>query len=226
MSSSGIGTAFIIYPMTIVTLTDSGIFNSIFAFIFYFCLCTLAIDSSFSIVEGISAAVSDKFKFDKHKTTLGICLIGVVLSMFFVTGAGVACLDIVDNWCNSFSLVLVGVLESIAIGWGFSMDKVLTEINLNTKKFRMPSWWFKASVKFISPAALVVFFVWNIVTLIQSGGVYGAADGYNLLSNILGGWLIFALVLVSGFIVKGLAKIKEKRDPSYTQESPSWDEME
>lgn len=226
MSASGIGTAFIIYPMTIVTLTESGVFNAIFAFIFYFCLCTLAIDSSFSIVEGISAAVSDKFKFDKHKTTLGICLIGVVLSMFFVTGAGVACLDIVDNWCNSFSLVLVGVLESIAIGWGFSMDKVLTEINLNTKKFRMPSWWFKASVKFISPAALVVFFVWNIVTLIQSGGVYGAADGYNLLSNILGGWLIFALVLVSGFIVKGLAKIKEKRDPSYTQESPSWDEME
>ena len=38
MSSSGIGTAFIIYPMTIVTLTDSGVFNAIFAFIFYFCL--------------------------------------------------------------------------------------------------------------------------------------------------------------------------------------------
>ena len=226
MSSSGIGTAFIIYPMTIVTLSNSGVVNAIFAFIFYFCLCTLAIDSAFSIVEGVSAAISDKFKTDKHKTTLTICLIGVVVSMFFATGAGVACLDIVDNWCNCFSLVLVGVLESIAIGWGFSTDKVLDEINLNTKKFRMPSWWFKASVKFVSPAALAAFFIWNIVTLIQAGGVYGAADGYNLLSNILGGWLIFALILVSGVIVKGIARIKEKRDPDYTQEAPSWDEME
>ena len=226
MSSSGIGTAFIIYPMTIVTLTDSGVFNAIFACIFYFCLCTLAIDSAFSIVEGISAAVSDKFKFDKHKTTLYICLIGVVLSMFFATGAGVACLDIVDNWCNCFSLVLVGVLESIAIGWGFSTKKVLAEINLNTKKFKMPYWWFDASVKFISPAALAIFFIWNIVTLIMSGGVYGAADGYNLLSNILGGWLIFVLIMVSGFIVKSIASAKEKRDPSYTQSAPSWDEMD
>ncbi|MBR4942042.1 MAG: sodium-dependent transporter [Clostridia bacterium] len=226
MSSSGIGTAFMIYPMTIVTLTESGIFNAIFAFIFYFCLCTLAIDSSFSIVEGVSAAVADKFKFDKHKTTLTICLIGVVISMFFTTGAGLACLDIVDNWCNCFSLVLVGVLESLAIGWGFSTDKIMAEINLNTKKFKMPAWWFKPSVKFISPAALAVFFIWNIVTLIQNGGIYGKADGYTLMSNILGGWLIFALVLVSGFIVRGIAGIKEKRDPGYTQDSPSWDDME
>lgn len=225
MSTSGIGTAFIIYPMTIVTLTNSGIFNAVFAFVFYFCLCTLAIDSAFSIVEGVSAAISDKFRFSKHRTTLGICIVCGVISLFFTTGAGLAWLDIVDNWCNSFSLVLVGVLESVAIGWGFSSDKVLEEINLNTKRFRMPSWWYKPSVKFISPAALAVFFVWNIVTLISSGGVYGAESGYTLLSNILGGWGIFALVLVSGFIVRAIAKAREKRDPSYSQEVPSWDEM-
>ncbi len=223
MSASGIGTAVVIYPMTIVTLTNSGVFNSIFAFVFYFCLCTLAIDSAFSIVEGVSAAVSDKFKFDKHKTTLVICIVCGIISLFFTTGAGLGWLDIVDNWCNCFSLVLVGVLESIAIGWGFSTDKVLGEINLNTKKFRMPAWWFKPSVKFISPAALAAFFVWNVVTLIMGGGVYG---GYTLASNIIGGWGIFALVLLSGFIVKGIAKLREKRDPSYTQDTPSWDEMD
>ncbi len=226
MSSSGIGTAFMIYPMTIVTLTESGIFNACFAFLFYFCLCTLAIDSAFSIVEGVSAAVSDKFHFDKHKTTLYICLVAGVISLFFVTGAGLAWLDIVDNWCNSFSLVLVGILESIAVGWGFGPKKVLGEINRNRKRFAMPSWWFTASVKFISPAALTVFFVWNIVSLIRSGGVYGAKDGYTILSNLLGGWLIFALVFVSGFIVKLIARAKEKRNQGYSQESPTWDEME
>ena len=71
--------------------------------------------------------------------------------------------------------------------------------------------------------ALAAFFVWNVVTLIKGGGVYG---GYTLASNIIGGWGIFALVLLSGFIVKGIAKLREKRDPSYTQDTPSWDEMD
>jgi NSS family neurotransmitter:Na+ symporter len=68
MSASGIATAFIIYPQAIVKISNSGVFNMIFAFIFYFCLITLAIDSLFSIIEGISTAVSDKFKLNKKKT--------------------------------------------------------------------------------------------------------------------------------------------------------------
>ena len=41
MSASGIATAFIIYPQAIVKISNSGIFNMIFAFIFYFCLINL-----------------------------------------------------------------------------------------------------------------------------------------------------------------------------------------
>ena len=75
MSASGIATAFIIYSQAIVKISNSGVFNMIFAFIFYFCLITLAIDSLFSIIEGISTAVSDKFKINKKTTTLTICII-------------------------------------------------------------------------------------------------------------------------------------------------------
>ena len=69
MSASGIATAFLIYPSAIVHLTGSGVVNAIFAAVFYFCLCTLAIDSAFSIVEGVSTAISDKFHIAKRKTT-------------------------------------------------------------------------------------------------------------------------------------------------------------
>lgn len=218
MSDSGIGTAFIIYPTAIVNLSSNGIFNAVFAFIFYFCLCTLAIDSAFSIVEGVSTAIADKFKITKKKCTIIICIISAVISMWFVTGAGMAWLDIVDNWCNSYNLILVGILESIAIGWFFKTSKVLKEVNRNTKKFKMPSWWFNLSIKILSPILLIVLFIWNIISLIRDGGIYGAADGYSLASNIIGGWVITALVFTSGFVIKAIAKKKGKDN-----DTENWD---
>ena len=199
---SGPGLAFGVYPTAIVNLSGSGIFNAIFAFIFYFCLCTLAIDSAFSLVEGISTAFSDKFGTDKKKTTITICIIAGVISLVYTTGAGLAVLDIVDNWCNSFTLILIGVIETIAIGWFFNTQKVVNEINRNTKKFKMPKVWFNLAVKVIAPVSLSILFIWNIIDLfINKGGIYGAADGYNLTSNIIAGWALFLLCMLSGFII-------------------------
>ncbi len=221
MSASGVATAFIIYPTAIVNLSGSGVVNAIFAFIFYFCLCTLAIDSAFSIVEGVSAAVSDKFHLNSEKTTLTLCLIAGVLSLTMTTGAGLAILDVVDNWCNTFNLVIVGILECIAVGWFFKPDKVLGEVNRNSKKFVMPKYWFNPSVKYIAPAVLTAIFVWNLVSLIKGGFVYGAGDGYTLLSNILCGWLLTVIVFASGFIVKLVVKKLETK--GYKEDDITWD---
>ena len=224
MSASGISTAFIIYPQAIVSLTNIPWVNSAFAYVFYFCLITLAIDSLFSIVEGVSTAVSDKFSLNKSRTTVTLCIIGLVMGLIYVTGAGLAWLDIVDNFINSYTLILTGILEVIVVGWCFKTGKVLEAINKNTEKFRMPAWWFGISIKFISPVILTALFIWNIFTLFAGGGIYGAADGYSLLANIIGGWLIMALSLVSGFIVKAVVRAREKA--GIASEDKDWDEIE
>ena len=222
MSASGIATAFIIYPQAIVKISDSGIFNMIFAFIFYFCLITLAIDSLFSIIEGISTAVSDKFKLDKKKTTLTICIIEGIISFIYVTGAGLAVLDIVDYFINSYTLIITGVLEMIAAGWLFKTTKILEELNRNTNKFKMPAWWFLPSIKVVSPVVLMGLFAWNMYNLITSGGVYGAADGYSMTANILFGWVVSALILLSGFIVRIIVKVKAKS--GYKEDDKNWED--
>jgi NSS family neurotransmitter:Na+ symporter len=177
----------------------------------------LAIDSAFSLVEGISTAFSDKFGTDKKKTTITICIIAGVISLIYTTGAGLAVLDIVDNWCNSFTLILIGVLETVAIGWFFKTGKIVKEINRNSKKFKMPKIWFDTAVKVVAPVSLGILFVWNIIDLFKNkGGIYGAADGYNLLSNILAGWLIFALCLVSGFVIP---RFKSKNKPADSEDT-------
>nr|MCR5354886.1 hypothetical protein [Lachnospiraceae bacterium] len=208
ISDSGIATAFLIYPQAIVNLTSNGVVNVIFGVIFYLMLVTLAIDSAFSIVEGVSASVSDKFKLNPKKTTIGICTIAGIISLIYCTRAGLAWLDIVDNWTNQINLILIGVLECIAVGWMFDPEKVLKQINRNADKFKMPKKWFVISVKYVSPIALSVLFVWNLYTLfVIKGGHYG----YAFWAEFIGGWCVSALVFASGFIVKLVVKIKQKK---------------
>ncbi|MBR5938776.1 MAG: sodium-dependent transporter [Clostridiales bacterium] len=223
MSASGIATAFIIYPQAIVKLSGSGVVNMLFAFVFYFCLITLAIDSLFSIVEGVSTALSDKFKLNKKKTTLTICLIEGVISLIYVTGAGLAVLDIVDYFINSYTLILTGILEVIVAGWFFQTTKILEQINKNTKSFFMPYVWFIPSIKFISPAVLSGLFVWNIVSLVRGGGIYGKSDGYSLKANILFGWVVMLLIVLSGLIIRAIVRAKAKN--GYTEDTRTWDEI-
>ena len=200
---SGVSLAFLVYPTAIVNLSGSGVFNAIFGFIFYFCLCTLAIDSAFSLVEGISTAVADKFSVDRKKTTIAICIVAGIISLVYTTGGGLAILDIVDNWCNSFTLILVGVIESVAIGWFYKTGIIVDEINSNSKRVKMPKIWFDIAIKVVAPISLSVLFVWNIVNLFtKQNGVYG----YNLVSNILAGWVIFGLCMISGFIINVIYK--------------------
>lgn len=217
ISESGIATAFIIYPQAIVNLTKVGWFNALFGVIFYLMLSTLAIDSAFSIIEGVSASVSDKFKIDPKKTTRVVCVVAAVISLLYTTRAGLAWLDIVDNWTNQINLILIGVLECFAIGWCFSTDKVLTEINRNTTKFKMPRFWFHISVKYISPILLIVLFCWNMYNLfVIKGGVYS----YAIWAEAIAGWLVSILVFTSGLWVRLI--INHKKKNGFIEEEIVW----
>lgn len=220
ITDSGVATAFIVYPQAIVNLTDVGWINAIFGAIFYMMLITLAIDSAFSIVEGISASVSDKFHLKPKNVTIAICAICGVISILFVTQAGLAWLDIVDAWTNQINLIIIGVLECVAIGWCFNLRKVLGEVNRNTKKFSIPFWWFSASIKVIAPLLLTGLFIWNIVNLfVVNGGSYG---GYPIWAQVVAGWVVSALVFISGFIAKLV--VKKKKKDGYIEDEIIWEE--
>jgi NSS family neurotransmitter:Na+ symporter len=87
----------------------------------------------------------------------------------------------------------------------------------------MPAWWFNISIKIIAPVILSALFIWNIVSLFINGGIYGAADGYSLAANIIGGWVIMGLSLVSGGIVKLI--VKRKAAKGFVEDNRNWDEI-
>ncbi len=221
ITSSGVATAFIVYPQAIVNLTDIGWLNAGFGAIFYLMLITLAIDSAFSIVEGVSAAVADKFHFKPKKVTIAVCAICGFISLIFATQAGLAWLDIVDNWTNQINLILIGILECLAVGWAFDLHKVHHEINRNTNRFKAPYWWVASSIKVVSPLLLAALFVWNMIDLFGSkGGSYG---GYPIWSQVLAGWIVSALVFLSGFIARIFVNYRKKHDKTYAEDEVSWE---
>lgn len=223
ITASGVATAFIVYPQAIVNLTNIGWLNALFGAIFYLMLITLAIDSAFSIVEGVSAAVSDKFHIKPKTVTIAVCLVSGVISLLFVTRAGLAWLDIVDNWTNQINMIVVGILECVAIGWSRKVDlhKVLREVNRNTAKFKTPYWWFAASVKVIAPVLLSALFVWNMVELfIHKGGTYN--PDYPMWAQIAGGWAVSFFVFASGFIARGIVHAKKKK--GFVEDVIEWDD--
>lgn len=222
MSASGIATAFIIFPQAIANLTKTGWINAAFGMVFYLCLASLAIDSAFSITEGVSTAVSDRFKLDEAKTRKTICIISAVISVVFITQSGLAWLDIVDNWTNQYNMIIIGVLECVVVGWVFKPHKVLNEVNKNTLSYKMPVWWFVGSIKFIAPVALTGFCAWNLHSLFAGGGIYGASSGYPLWSNIVGGWLVTALVFSSGFVAKAI--VNKRKQSGFIEDDELWED--
>lgn len=221
ITESGIATAFIVYPQAIVNLTGSGVVNAIFGVIFYLMLVTLAIDSAFSIIEGVSASVADKFKLNPKRTTKVICLIAGIISLLYATRAGLAWLDIVDNWTNQINLILIGVLECIAVGWCFGTKKVVVQVNRNTDKFKMPEWWFNLSIKYVAPISLSVLFVWNMYNLfMKQGGRYNS--DYALWAELTAGWAASLLVFLSGLFVRLI--VNKKKKSGFVEDEPVWDE--
>ena len=85
----------------------------------------------------------------------------------------------------------------------------------------MPVGWFYPSIKVITPVVLTFLFVWNIVSLFKNGGIYGASDGYSLASNIIGGWLIIAISVFSGAIIKLVVNRMKKK--GYQEDDRTWD---
>jgi len=199
MSASWIATAFIIYPTAIVNLTSSWVLNAIFWFIFYFTLCTLAIDSAFALLEAVSHAVSDKLKVDKRKTTRVLAVIMAILWIIYTTKAWVAFVDIVDHRTNQYAFIIVGLLEAIFVGRLIKPQKVLDEINLNTKKFSIPKWWFYTSIKILAPIASIFLIALPVRELIKNGWRYDT--NYSLTSEIILWWCVIIVILSLGYII-------------------------
>ncbi|WGS65102.1 sodium-dependent transporter [Marinitoga aeolica] len=207
--SGGVGLAFVVYPQAISLIPGGPIVQSIIGLAFFIMLLTLGIDSAFSLVEAIEAAAGDKFKVNKKSFLIGFSILGFIFGLLFATQGGLYWLDIIDHFMGTYALLVVGILESIVIGWIFGADRLRKYIN-SVSEIKIGGW-FDLSLKFVIPIVLIIILGLNIFDEIKNP--YGGYPAWALAT----GFIVFILVPILAIIFAKMPSKDEKYSVQVTE---------
>ena len=183
VASSGVGLAFMTFPTAISTLPG---LNSLFGLCFFGALFTAGVTSEVSIFQAIISGMQDKFEMSHAKAVTIVLVPTFLLSILFITGAGLNILDIVDTFINNVGVAAAGFLEIILVGWFFGTERLRKEAN-QFSNFSIGKWWGYA-LKIVTVVGLGIMLILNLKDYIVNG--YG---GYMQMDINIFGWGMLAL---------------------------------
>ncbi|MCB1149364.1 MAG: sodium-dependent transporter, partial [Chlamydiia bacterium] len=195
IAASGPSLAFIVFPKALSLIPGAPFF----AFFFFLMLLTLGIDSLFSLVEGITQTLLDRWpSVGKENMSLYVCVFCFFGGLIFTTTAGIYFLDISDHYVTSYGLVLVSLLEALAVGWYHGGERMRAWIN-SVSDWRVGVWW-TYCIKWICPGFLVA--------LLLTGFMRDFAvpyENYPDWALIFMGWSVVAFIVIVGIIFSAAA---------------------
>ncbi|KAL4226537.1 hypothetical protein ACF0H5_014522 [Mactra antiquata] len=159
VATSGAGLVFVIYPEALNSLPGS----TFWAIIFFFMLITLGLDSQFATVETVLTGICDSFPdLRKYKTPIiaCICIVSFLLGLPMCTPGGVYILQILDYYVAAWSLLLIGLTETIAVAFVYGWRRFCTDIELMTGS--QPSIFWKVTWTITCPIGItfILIFAW------------------------------------------------------------------
>ncbi|MHA1539500.1 MAG: sodium-dependent transporter [Alphaproteobacteria bacterium] len=161
--ASGPGLAFVIFPHALMMIP----YGAFFAVLFFMALLTLGIDSAFSLTESINTVLLDKLGKDKEDRVVPIvCVTGFVLGTLFATKGGIYLLEIVDHFITNFTLVFIGIMEALIIGWVYKADKMRDYINSVSFHQIGKSW--DIAIKFVIPSLMTLLLINQLIIEVKS----------------------------------------------------------
>lgn len=187
VAGAGIGLAFMTFPTAISALPA---LNTLFGICFFGALFTAGITSMISILQAVVSGFHDKFDMNHKKAVTVVMVPAFVLSLLFITGAGMNILDIVDAFINNIGIASAGVIEVILVTRFFNIEKLRREAN-EFSNFSIGRWWV-FSLRIITTVVLGIMLFLNTRDYLYNGyGEYATAD-----VNVFGwGTILFVVVL-------------------------------
>jgi len=189
--ASGPGLAFVTFPTALAALP----FAKVFSMLFFFMLLLLGIDSAFSVLEAGVTAVQDRYPKAKRPSIIAaFMLVGIPISLLFVTKAGLYWLDIVDHWINSYGLVGVGLAQALVISLVVGTRKIKDELNKHTI-IPVGLFW-EACIWVITPLALFVTILFSLKTEFTV-----PYEGYPVIALAIGGWGMWSMTIILALLL-------------------------
>eukprot|EP01006_Ploeotia_vitrea_P048632 TRINITY_DN67256_c1_g16_i1.p1 TRINITY_DN67256_c1_g16~~TRINITY_DN67256_c1_g16_i1.p1 ORF type:complete len:840 (-),score=87.61 TRINITY_DN67256_c1_g16_i1:304-2709(-) len=137
VTNAGIALAFVVYPSALEAMSGSAFW----CFILFATLFMLGIDSAFSLVEAVTTVIGDtemngvsvkqrlQTRFGKPVgepiITVSVCFAAWLVGILYCADIGFYWLDIVDHYINNYTVLIDGLLESVAVTWvwGYAADR-------------------------------------------------------------------------------------------------------
>ncbi|XP_009859590.2 sodium- and chloride-dependent GABA transporter 1 [Ciona intestinalis] len=149
----GAGLAFVAYPAAVANLPIAPLW----AFLFFFMLLNLGLDSQFGMIEAVVSGLLDEvswFRKNRVKFLAGLCFVQFLLAIPMVTESGMYWVTLIDWYASGFPLMCAAVCEIICIAWVYGVDRFLYDIRcmIGHKPFLWP--WWKATWSCITPICI------------------------------------------------------------------------
>jgi len=157
VSASGLGLAFVTFPVAISMMPAA---NGFIGIVFFLCLFFLGIDSAlFLVYGGVISPVMDKFGLSRVKATAIVCAVAFAVGLLFTTGGGLYWLDIVDRTAAFYGLLITGALSCLVVGWKFGAAKLREHLN-ETSDIKVGGWW-DWLLKLVVPVGLLFVVIYG-----------------------------------------------------------------
>ena len=193
LAASGPGLAFVVFPEALSRMPLASAFSALF----FITLLSLGIDSAFSLVEGINAALLDWHPQWKLKwISFFVCLVGFLVGILYTTNAGLYFLDIADHFVTNYNLMFMGLLQTILAGWIYGIEQLRRYVDA-VSDWRVGKGW-NIAVKYVIPIVLTTLmlaqFSKDIQTPYENYPAWALSIGWTIVFLPL---LLLALSLVS-----------------------------
>ncbi|XP_012941061.1 sodium- and chloride-dependent glycine transporter 1 [Aplysia californica] len=157
VTSSGPGLVFVVYPEGIARMDGAPIW----AFLFFFMLIALGLDSQFAMFETVISAIIDEFPDFLRKRrvlfTFFCHVCGFLLGIPLVTKGGIWVLTLMNSYSASYALMFSCLCELIALNYVYG-NKVFCQ-DIEMMLGFQPNWYWRACWMVITPVAIVVMLI-------------------------------------------------------------------
>ncbi|XP_069749766.1 sodium- and chloride-dependent neutral and basic amino acid transporter B(0+)-like [Narcine bancroftii] len=167
VAKSGFGLAFIAYPEALAQLPAAPFWS----ILFFFMLVTLGLDSQFATIETILTTLLDQFpkllQSKRLHMTAGFCILFFFLGLPCVTQAGIFWINMLDQFCGGWGILVAAVVELIGISWIYGVNRFIKDIEMMLGEKSWIFWlWWRLCWFFISPCLLAAILIWSIVSFV------------------------------------------------------------
>ncbi len=215
ISTSGIITAFSVYPAAIAGLFKNPAVCGVAGLLFYFSLTLMAVQSGVSMLEAALSPLLQKFTLKRKKAAPVLCAAAGALSFVFATTAADVAVEISDRFINFYNVIILCVAECLALGISKEGRGLPAEINAYSRRLKMPPMLYNFSIRFLCPAVLVLLAVPEFAKLF-------AGLPYPPWAQFCFGWAGSFFVFFAGFAAELAAKPRTvfKKRPKPPAETP------